>query len=125
MARSTFPPGPRSPGIVQLTRFTRDPLGYFRGLHRTFGDVFTFTFPSIGRVVYVANLELVKQVFTGDPNRFHAGEANATVLEPVVGPNSVLTLDDGEHMRQRKLLLPPFHGESIRRYGEVIRAATQ
>jgi cytochrome P450 len=125
MARSTFPPGPRSPGIVQLARFTRDPLGYFRGLHRNYGDVFTFTFPSIGRVVYVASPELVKQVFTGDPGRFHAGEANATVLEPVVGPNSVLTLDDTEHMRQRKLLLPPFHGESIRRYGEVIRAATQ
>jgi cytochrome P450 len=120
-----FPPGPRAPGIVQLARFGRDPLGYFRGLHSTYGDVFTFTFPSIGRVVYVANPELVKEIFTGDPGRLHAGEANATVLEPVVGPNSVLTLDDSEHMRQRRLLLPPFHGERIGRYGDLIRAATE
>jgi cytochrome P450 len=125
MARSTFPPGPRSPAVVQLLRVGRDPLGYLRGLHRTYGDVFTFTFPTIGRIVYIADPALVKEVFTGDPRQFHAGEANATALEPVVGPGSVLTLDETEHMRQRKLLLPPFHGESIRRYGELITAATQ
>ena len=49
------------------------------------------------------------------PTSFHAGEANATVLEPALGPNSVLTLDDAPHMQQRKLLLPPFHGERIAR----------
>ena len=54
----------------------------------------------------------------------HAGEANATVLEPALGPNSVLTLDDAPHMRQRKLLLPPFHGERIAAYGELMREAT-
>jgi cytochrome P450 len=54
----------------------------------------------------------------------HAGEANATVLEPALGPNSVLTLDDAPHMRQRKLLLPPFHGERIAAYGELMRQVT-
>ena len=56
---------------------------------------------------------------------FHAGEANATVLEPTLGPNSVLTLDEDQHLRQRKLLLPPFHGESVTRYGELIRQITE
>ena len=46
------------------------------------------------------------------------------MLEPALGPNSVLTLDDAPHMRQRKLLLPPFHGERIERYGELIREVT-
>ena len=46
------------------------------------------------------------------------------MLEPALGPNSVLTLDEAPHMRQRKLLLPPFHGERIQRYGELIREAT-
>ena len=69
--------------------------------------------------------DLVKQVFTGDPSLFHAGEANAVVLEPALGPHSVLTLDEGEHMRQRKLLLPPFHGERMRGYETVIREATE
>jgi len=75
--------------------------------------------------VYVADPGIVKQVFTGDPSLFHAGEANATVLEPTLGPSSVLTLDDDEHLRQRKLLLPPFHGESVSRYGELIREITE
>ena len=47
------------------------------------------------------------------------------MLEPALGPNSVLTLDGAEHMRQRKLLLPPFHGERIQRYGELIRETTR
>ena len=47
------------------------------------------------------------------------------MLEPALGPNSVLTLDEDEHLRQRKLLLPPFHGESVRRYGELIREITE
>ena len=47
------------------------------------------------------------------------------MLEPALGPNSVLTLDDAPHMRQRKLLLPPFHGERIARYGELIREVTR
>jgi cytochrome P450 family 135 len=47
------------------------------------------------------------------------------VLEPALGPHSVLTLDDEPHMQQRKLLLPPFHGERVRRYGELIREATR
>jgi cytochrome P450 family 135 len=124
MARSrsaSFPPGPRAPAIVQLLRFGRDPSGYALRLHKRYGDVFSVSFPSFGRLVYVADPALVKEVFAGDPHRFHAGEANAEVLEPAVGPSSVLTLDEDEHMRQRKLLLPPFHGQSVRRYGELIR----
>jgi cytochrome P450 family 135 len=117
----TLPPGPRAPAIVQLVRFGRDPLGYTLRLHRRHGDLFRVSFPSFRRLVYLADPELVKQVFTGSPRRFHAGEANAAVLEPALGPNSVLTLDEDEHLRQRKLLLPPFHGESVRRYGELIR----
>ena len=73
----------------------------------------------------MADPGIVKQVFTGDSALFHAGEANATVLEPTLGPNSVLTLDEDEHLRQRKLLLPPFHGESVSRYGELIREITR
>ncbi len=62
----------------------------------------------------------VKQVFKGDPKIFHAGEANA-ILSPLVGHSSVLTLDEGAHMTQRKLMLPPFHGERMQRYGELMR----
>jgi cytochrome P450 len=63
-------------------------------------------------------------VFAGDPSVYHAGEATASVLEPGVGPNSVLTLDEQPHMRQRKLLLPPFHGDNVRRWATTIREIT-
>jgi cytochrome P450 len=118
------PPGSRLPAAVQALRYVRDPLGFLIRLQRRHGDVFTLRFPYFGRLVYVAEPSLVKQLFTGSPRQFHAGEANATVLEPALGPNSVLTLDEDPHMRQRKLLLPPFHGERIRRYGELIREIT-
>jgi cytochrome P450 len=123
--RAVFPPGPRGSAIVQAVRYARDPLGFLSTHQRRYGDIFTIRFPFFGRVVYVARPDLVKEVFTGSPADFHAGEANATVLEPALGPNSVLTLDDEPHMRQRKLLLPPFHGERIQRYGELIVEMTR
>jgi cytochrome P450 len=121
---AALPPGSRLPAIAQAVRYARDPLGFLTRYQRRYGDVFTVSFPYFGQIVYVAEPELVKAVFTGSPEQFHAGEANATVLEPALGPNSVLTLDEAPHMRQRKLLLPPFHGERIRRYGELIREVT-
>jgi cytochrome P450 len=124
-ATAGFPPGPGAPGIVQAVRYLRDPLGFLAGHQRRYGDIFTVRFPTFGRIVYVAHPDLVKAVFTGAPSVFHAGEANATVLEPALGPNSVLTLDDAPHMRQRKLLLPPFHGERVQRYGELIVEMTR
>jgi cytochrome P450 len=120
-----LPPGPNAPAIVQALRYLRDPLGFLAAHQRRYGDIFTIRFPTFGSIVYVAEPGLVKEVFTGAPSVFHAGEANATVLEPALGPNSVLTLDDEPHMRQRKLLLPPFHGERIERYGELIVEMTR
>jgi cytochrome P450 len=123
--KKELPPGPRAHALVQGMRYMRNPLGFLDGYRRRYGDIFTVAFPYFGKIVYVSNPALVKQVFTGSPAAFHAGEANATVLEPALGPNSVLTLDDEPHMQQRKLLLPPFHGERVRRYGEQIRELTE
>jgi cytochrome P450 len=120
-----LPPGPRVPPLVNALRYARDPLGFFPRLRRRHGDLFTVSFPDFRKVVYLAEPSLVRELFTGDPAQLHAGEANATILEPAVGPRSVLTLDDDEHMRQRKLLLPPFHGKAVERYRVIIRAAVR
>jgi cytochrome P450 len=122
---AAFPPGSRAPALAQAVSYARDPLGFLAKRQRRYGDIFTVRFPFFGRVVYVALPDLVKAVFTGAPSVFHAGEANATVLEPALGPHSVLTLDEEPHLRQRKLLLPPFHGERIQRYGELIVEMTR
>jgi cytochrome P450 len=120
----SFPPGTRTPAGLQVLLYARDPLGFLIRFQRRYGDVFSVSFPFYKRLVYVADPALVKQLFAGPPEQMHAGEANATVLEPALGPNSVLTLDEAPHMRQRKLLLPPFHGERIARYGEMMREVT-
>jgi cytochrome P450 len=54
-----------------------------------------------------------------------AGEANATILEPIVGPHSVLVLDGPEHLRQRKLILPAFHGDRMRAWEATVRGITR
>ena len=110
--------------MPRLASTRHDPLGFLIRFQRRYGDIFTISFPFFRRLVYVADPALVKELFTTSPEQAHAGEANATVLEPALGPNSVLTLDEAPHMRQRKLLLPPFHGERIERYGELIREVT-
>jgi cytochrome P450 len=119
------PPESRLPGFVQALIYARDPLRFYTRLQRRYGDIFTVSFPYFKRVVYVTDPEFVKHVFTGRPEQFRAGEANATVLEPALGPSSVLTLDGEEHMRQRKVLLPPFHGERVKAYAETMRDAAE
>jgi cytochrome P450 len=114
-----LPPGPPGPPIVQLLRLIRDPMAFMERCTQRYGTMFTLRWPGMGKLVYVVDPALIKEIFTGDARVFHAGEANQ-MLEPVLGPRSVLLLDDAEHLRQRRLLLPPFHGESVRRYGEVM-----
>src|SRR3954447_18897703 len=122
---SALPPGSPAPAFIQGFRYLRDPLGFISRYRQRYGDIFTVRFPFFGRIVYVASPELVKEVFTGSPEGFHAGEANATVLEPPRGPTSALPRDAEPPLRQRKLLLPPFHGERVRRYGELIEEVTR
>jgi cytochrome P450 len=86
---------------------------------RRFGDMFTLKIANEGTWVVTSDPDTIKRVFTGDPRLLHAGEANRILL-PVLGPNSVLLLDDDRHLSQRKLLLPPFHGERMQRYGELM-----
>jgi cytochrome P450 family 135 len=82
-----------------------------------FGPMFSLRIAYEGRWIVLSDPELVKQVFTGDPRVFHAGEGNQ-ILRPILGENSVLVLDEKPHLSQRKLLLPPFHGERMQAYGE-------
>jgi cytochrome P450 len=78
----------------------------------------------MGRLVYLADRDDIKQVFTGDRNVFDAGEGNS-VLAPVMGSSSVLITDGAEHLAQRKRMLPAFHGESVRNYEQIIVDATE
>jgi cytochrome P450 len=100
------------------------PGPFMERCRRRYGDVFTVTIRNEGTWVFTTDPEDVKLAFTGDPRLLRAGEANV-ILRPVVGHKSVLTLDEPEHMTERKLMLPPFHGERMQRYGELMVEATR
>jgi len=118
--RTGMPPGPKLPPLLQVAAIARDPIGTGLRMHRRFGEPFTMRVPGFSPSLVFSSPELVRQVVTGRPDVFHAGLANRP-LKPVLGRWSLLTLDRRPHMQQRKLLLPPFHGERLRAYGELIR----
>jgi cytochrome P450 len=99
---------------MQTVGWLSRPYQFVERARARHGDVFTM---KIGRDTFVvlSDPQDVKQVFTGDPAIFHAGAANVILL-PFLGHKSVLLLDGASHLGQRKLLLPPFHGERMRRH---------
>jgi cytochrome P450 len=115
-----LPPRPRMPRQVQTAIWARQAQWMLTQGRRRFGSMFTLEIAYEGTWVVLSDPELIKQVFTGDPKVFHAGEGN-DILRPLLGVNSLLTLDEDAHMSQRKLLLPPFHGRRMAGYEETMR----
>lgn len=111
---SASPPGPPLPAALQAGLIWRNPIRFVQHCHRRYGDVFAIRIPVIGTLVLLADPDHIRTVTRGDPAIFHAGEA-AAPLAQVVGTRSLLILDDGEHRRSRGLMLPAFHGDSVRR----------
>src|SRR6476469_7650111 len=112
-----LPPGPRMSRPLQTAIWSRKAQWMLEQSRARFGPMFSLKIAYEGDWVMVSDPELVKQVVSGDPKVFHPGEGNQ-ILRPILGDNSVLVLDEKPHMSQRKLLLPPFHGERMQAYGE-------
>jgi cytochrome P450 len=110
-----LPPGPRMGRVLQTAIWSRKAQWMLEQCRARLGPMFTLNIAHEGTWVFVTDPDHVKQVFTGDPEVFHAGEGNQ-VLRPVLGDNSLLILDEKPHMSQRKLLLPPFHGARMQGY---------
>jgi cytochrome P450 len=119
------PRGPRLPLLLQSYLALQWLVPYQRWANRRYGDVFATRLIPLGKVVAIADPTLIKEVLTGPPDVFHAGDSNRRFLQPVLGSRGVLVLDGDDHMATRKRLLPPFHGEAIRRYEQVIRDETE
>jgi cytochrome P450 len=118
-AKPELPPGPDWSVVRSTRRWWRRPLETLEECRARYGDMFTYRLAHEGTWVFVSDPEAIKQVFTGDPRLLHAGEANIVLL-PVLGEHSVLVLDEPAHMKERKLMLPPFHGKRMQAYREVM-----
>ena len=112
--RSALPPGPSMPAALQMVGFWTRPLAFLDRCRERYGKRFTIRLPGAPPFVMLADPAEVKAVFTAPPDVLHPG-AGAKVLEPIVGRNSVILLDEDAHMEQRKLMLPAFHGERMER----------
>ncbi len=116
-----LPPGPALSRARQTARWIAQPLEFLAELRERHGDLFTLHLQREPPWVVVGDPELVKRIFTAPADQLHAG-VSKRILEPVVGSRSVLIEDGEEHMRRRRLLLPPFHGDRVSGYERTMRA---
>ena len=122
--REGLPPGPRMPDALQAIAWARRPLGFLERCRARYGDTFTLRVRHTGTWVILSDPEDVKRVFTADHATLGVGLANS-VLGPLLGPRSVMLLEEPEHIRRRKLMLPPFHGQRMKGYSEMMDGVTR
>jgi cytochrome P450 len=118
------PPEIDLPRTLQVLRFNQRQIDFVFGARRRLGEVFRMQGIVPGGPVITSHPDHVQSLFTAKPEHAHSLTGESP-LRPIVGPNSVLTAIGPRHLRQRKLLLPPFHGEAIARYEEMIVEATE
>lgn len=118
------PPEIPLPRAIQVLRFNLRQAQFVMAARRRYGDTFGFKGVVPGRPVITGHPDHVKSLFTASPELVPSLTAESP-LRPIVGKDSVLTAQGARHMRQRKLLLPAFHGEAIARYAGMIADAAE
>ncbi|MDJ0618861.1 MAG: cytochrome P450 [Calothrix sp. MO_192.B10] len=119
-----LPDSPKTPPWLQKIQYITNPLGYMDNAYQRYGDIFNA--PIIGnhsRVLLVSDPEGLQQLFTRDSKEFYTPSNG--VLQMLVGDNSIFCLEGNRHKRERKLLMPPFHGDRMRGYGQTICDLTE
>jgi len=114
---SSLPAGPRAPVALQTLGWLTRPTPFSERMRARYGDTFTIRIAGEGKWVMVSSPEAVKQVFTASPQALHTGNE---VLLPLLGSRSLLLMQESEHLAERRRLLPPFHGDRIQAYGDLI-----
>jgi cytochrome P450 len=123
MSTRALPPGPALPSFLQLLRFRTRPIPLWEECARRYGDCFTLRFSGTPPFVMFTDPAAIQQIFTGEPDTLRAGELTK-YFEFLLGPNSLVLLDGARHLRERRLMLPPFHGERMQAYATLIRDVT-
>jgi cytochrome P450 family 138 len=116
-----MPPATRLPKALQGLGFAMSRRLMFQRLARRHGDVFTLNLPMYGRAVAVSDPQLAKQIFTTSPDELGNIQPN---LGRLFGTGSVFALEGDEHRQRRRLLAPPFHGKSMKKYESIIEEET-
>ncbi|MCC5603713.1 cytochrome P450 [Nostoc favosum] len=121
-----LPNGPQSPAVLQMLRWIISPMSFMETCAERYGDMFTIRLQSKSPpLIFVSNPEVLQQILTNDTKELEAPGDTNLVFESLLGKRSVITISGAEHQRQRQLLLPPFHGERMRSYSQIISDITE
>jgi cytochrome P450 len=118
-----LPPRPQAPRLLRMLKLIFRPIDYLDDYGKRYGDFFMVGSKK-NPFVYVSNPQAVQEIFTADPDRFDTAMRGG-FLYFLLGGNSILALDGARHQRERRLLLPPFHGDRLRTYSQLICDITQ
>jgi cytochrome P450 len=118
MATAALPPGPRRPGPLQAVSWGLRYPQFTSAAHRRFGPTFTVRPGTMPPLVLTSDRDAVRRLFTGDPLAKRAGN---DAVRPLVTGRSLMLLGPAEHLERRKLLLPPFHGDRVRAYAQLMQ----
>jgi cytochrome P450 family 135 len=119
-----LPPGPRMPSALQAVGWARRPYPFMKHCQERYGDTFTLRILHSGTWVFLCDPDDVKKVFTAPAGSLGVALANPLLL-PVLGPRSVMLLEEPAHMARRRLMLPPFHGKRMGADAEMMAAVTR
>jgi cytochrome P450 len=119
-----LPPGPRLPKTLQTVGWWHRTVPFLERCRARYGKRFTMRLLQSPPFVHLSDPDDVRELFTAPPEVLHPGEG-AKVLEPVVGANSMILLDERAHLSQRKLMLPAFHGERMQRLTALMEEVTE
>jgi cytochrome P450 len=122
--RAKLPPGPRTPRAVQTIAWWNRTIPFLERCRQRYGKRFTMRLLQAPPFVHHSQPEHLREIFTAPPEVLHPGEG-AKLLEPVVGSNSVILLDERAHLSQRKLMLPAFHGEKMQRLSGLMQEVAE
>ncbi|NMG06601.1 cytochrome P450 [Brasilonema sp. UFV-L1] len=123
-ATNNLPDGPKMSSFLRRMKFIFQPLEYVEDFAKVYGDNFTIWSRNDSPIIYFSHPQALQQIFNADSSHLYAGSGNRG-LQFLLGSNSLILLDSDRHQRQRQLLTPPFHGDRMRTYGEIIREITQ
>ena len=116
--------GPKSSAFVQLMNWIFRPLDFLEECTEKYGDIFRLNLMGLPPFIAVSDPKGIEEILSVDAKKFDAGRTNGLAAS-LLGDNSLVLLDGSEHRRQRKLMMPPFHGEKVKSYAETICQITE
>ncbi|MEA5514440.1 cytochrome P450 [Nodularia sp. UHCC 0506] len=116
----------KTPAFFQELQWVVDPVGYMENATQQYPDIFTARFVNFGsNLVFVNHPQAMQEILTNDRKKLFAGGKENKILQPLVGDYSTFMLDGDRHRKRRQLIMPSFHGDRMRSYGEIISNITE